>query len=253
MVFFDAYPCHTVPCMLMFVMNRFNISIITVTWKVNLLNKGIWMFLLWLLTLILTIQCRITRLYYKECSTKMLSYIVMCARDIRSKTLWPRQNGGNCTDDIFKFIWLKGKYKLLILISLKVDPRGPIDNKSTDKRFALNGNKPFSKFTPNHKAIEKSSFAYMWEIEQSRLIWSDHNQYQIFGIRVFNPYGCKQIVYHLIESGFSSVKSGSALCHINVKSSKTTGHRLAPVKLFLSKNVSTPIHLPLSHILNSVN
>ena len=113
MVFFDAHPCHTVPCMLMFVMNRFHIFIITVTWKVNLLNE------FFALTFdsdfdysvqnypILTIQCRIIRLYYRECSTKMLSYIVMCARDIRSKTLWPRQNGGNCTDDTFKFIWSK--------------------------------------------------------------------------------------------------------------------------------------------------
>ena len=106
----------------------------------------------------------------------MLNYIAMCARDFKSKTLWTRQNGGNGTDDTFKFIWLKKKYKLLILISLNVDPQGPIDNKSTDDGFELNGNKPFSKFTLNHKAIEKSSFDYMGEIEQSRPIWSDHNQ-----------------------------------------------------------------------------
>ena len=56
----------------------------------------------------------------------------------------------------------------------------------------------------------------MGEIEQSRPIWSDHNQYQMFGIPIFNPYGSKQIVVHLIESGFSSVKSESVLCHINV-------------------------------------
>ena len=86
----------------------------------------------------------------------------------------------------------------------------------------------------------------MGEIEQSEPIWSDHNQHQIFRIRIFNPYGCKQMIDYLIESGFSSVKSGSALCHINVESSKTIGHRLVPVKLFLSKNVSTPIYLPLN-------
>ena len=212
---FDAHPCHTVPCMPLFVMNRFHIFIITVTWKVNLLNKGI-LFFCFDFWLILTIQCTLTRLYYRECSTKMLSCIVMCARDIRSKTLWPRQNGGNYTDDTFKLIWLNGKYILLILISLNFDPRGPIDNKSTDNRFALNGNKPFSKFTPNHKAIEKSSLDHMGDIEQARPIWSDHNQYQMFGIRIFNPYGSKQIVVHLIESCFSSVKSESAICHINV-------------------------------------
>ena len=88
----------------MFVMNRFHFFIIRVTWKVNLLDKGVLIFV----ALILTIQCRITRLYYTECSTKILSYIVRCVRDIRSKTLWPRQNSCNCTDDTFKFIWLNG-------------------------------------------------------------------------------------------------------------------------------------------------
>ena len=63
MVFFDAHPCHTVACMIMFVMNRFHIFITTVTWKVNLLNKRIWIFLLWIFTLILTIQCRINRFW----------------------------------------------------------------------------------------------------------------------------------------------------------------------------------------------
>ena len=41
----------------------------------------------------------------------------------------PRQNGSHFADDIFKFIFLNKKFCILIQISRKLVPKGPIDNK----------------------------------------------------------------------------------------------------------------------------
>ena len=46
-------------------------------------------------------------------------------------TLGPQQNGRHYADDIFKLIFLYEKCYILIRISLKIVPKGPIDNNST--------------------------------------------------------------------------------------------------------------------------
>ena len=38
------------------------------------------------------------------------------------------QNGGDFSDDIFKYIFLKESDSILIKISLKFVPKGPVDN-----------------------------------------------------------------------------------------------------------------------------
>ena len=47
-----------------------------------------------------------------------------------SKPISPWQNGRHVTEDIFKYIFMNGKFCILIRISLKFVPNGPIDNKS---------------------------------------------------------------------------------------------------------------------------
>ena len=43
-------------------------------------------------------------------------------------TISPGQNGRNFIDDIFKYISMNKKFCILIKISLKFVPKGPIDN-----------------------------------------------------------------------------------------------------------------------------
>ena len=43
-------------------------------------------------------------------------------------TLRPRQNGRRFTDDTFKRIFLNENFRILIKISLKFVPKGPINN-----------------------------------------------------------------------------------------------------------------------------
>ena len=43
-------------------------------------------------------------------------------------TLRPRQNGHQIPDNIFRCIFLNEKFYILIKISLKFVPKGPIDN-----------------------------------------------------------------------------------------------------------------------------
>ena len=40
----------------------------------------------------------------------------------------PAQNGRHFADDIFRRIFMKGKFYILIKISLKFVPKGPINN-----------------------------------------------------------------------------------------------------------------------------
>ena len=42
----------------------------------------------------------------------------------------PGQNGLHFADDLFKCIFMNEKLRILVLISLKFVPKGPIDNKS---------------------------------------------------------------------------------------------------------------------------
>ena len=59
----------------------------------------------------------------------------------------PEQNGRHLANDIFKCIFLNEKFCILIKISLKFVPEGPIDsNQALDKTMAWHriGNKPLS-------------------------------------------------------------------------------------------------------------
>ena len=62
-------------------------------------------------------------------------------------TLWPRQNGRNFADNIFKWIFLNENVWILIKISLKFVPQGPINNiPALDQIMAWRrqGDKPLS-------------------------------------------------------------------------------------------------------------
>ena len=48
-----------------------------------------------------------------------------------------RQNGRNFTGDIFKCIFMNEKFWILIQISLKFVPKGPIDNNPALVKFGL--------------------------------------------------------------------------------------------------------------------
>ena len=58
----------------------------------------------------------------------------------------PRRNGRHFADDIFKCIFVNEKFRILIKISLKFVPRGPIDNPALVSIMAWRriGDKPLS-------------------------------------------------------------------------------------------------------------
>ena len=61
----------------------------------------------------------------KTCSDTCINYI---SSSSEVNTLRPRQNGRHFPDDIFKWIFLNENVWILIKISLKFVPRGPINN-----------------------------------------------------------------------------------------------------------------------------
>ena len=71
----------------------------------------------------------------------------------------PEQNGCHLADDVFKSISMNEKFCILIQISLKFVPKGPIDNKSALLRvmaWCWTGDKPLPE--PN---LTKFADAYM--------------------------------------------------------------------------------------------
>ena len=72
----------------------------------------------------------------------------------------PGQNGRYFADDIFKCIFLNEKFCILIWISMKFVPTGPIDNKEAVVKvmaWCRIGNKPL----PEPMLIQFTE-AYMW-------------------------------------------------------------------------------------------
>ena len=72
----------------------------------------------------------------------------------------PGQNGHHFTDNIFKGIFINEKLCILTWISLKFDPNGPIDNKSSLVQvmaWQLPGDKPFPE-----PMLTQFPDAYMW-------------------------------------------------------------------------------------------
>ena len=68
-------------------------------------------------------------------ATKYIQHIVYVRRFVSTwnysqviKTLRPRQHGRHFADDIFKRIFLNENVRILIKISLKFVPKGPINN-----------------------------------------------------------------------------------------------------------------------------
>ena len=74
--------------------------------------------------------------------------------------LWPRQNGRHFPDDIFKRIFLNENVWISIKISLKIVPRGPINNISALVKvmaWCRIGDKPL--YEP---MLTRFADAYMW-------------------------------------------------------------------------------------------
>ena len=65
------------------------------------------------------------KMYLKVSSAKMVSIL---SRPQCVNSFPPRQNGLHFVDDIFKCIFVNEKFCVLIKISLKFVPKGPIDN-----------------------------------------------------------------------------------------------------------------------------
>ena len=75
-------------------------------------------------------------------------------------TLRPRQNGRHFTNDIFRGIFVYERFCILIKISLKFVPKGPIDNNSALVKIMTwhqIGNKPLSE-----PMLTRFTDAYMW-------------------------------------------------------------------------------------------
>ena len=67
--------------------------------------------------------------FFQRCFTDTLGLCSLCYNDrIALNTLRSRQNGRHFTDDIFKCIFLSENVWILIKISLKFVPKGPINN-----------------------------------------------------------------------------------------------------------------------------
>ena len=60
-----------------------------------------------------------------------LGIYMLCGEMLVIKILIPRQNSRHFADDIFKWIFLDENRRILIRISLKLVPNGPIDDKPT--------------------------------------------------------------------------------------------------------------------------
>ena len=80
------------------------------------------------------------------CSNQ-LSHLATMNTSIIINTLRPRQNGRHFADDTFKHIFLNENVRILIKISLKLVPKGPINNISALVQIMAwrrPGNKPLS-------------------------------------------------------------------------------------------------------------
>ena len=64
---------------------------------------------------------------FAQVSLTIQCYIIVCHHPFIN-TLRPRQNGRHFADDILKCIFLNGNVWILIKISLKFVPKGPINN-----------------------------------------------------------------------------------------------------------------------------
>ena len=112
---------------------------------------------------------------YNDSATRRTSVHVLPCVEVSATTttqtlytrLWgvnllisPGQYGLNFTDYVFKCIFINKKFRILIRISLKFVPRGPIDNKSALVRVLARhrrGDKPVSE-----PKLTQSIDAYVW-------------------------------------------------------------------------------------------
>ena len=85
--------------------------------------------------MVLTLDGEITRIceeliisYARGSSAKPYRYLHMIEICTYFNTLRPKQNGRHFADDIFKCIFLNENVRILIKISLKFVPKGPINN-----------------------------------------------------------------------------------------------------------------------------
>ena len=92
-------------------------------------------------------------------------------------TLRPRQNGRHFPDDIFKWIFLNENVWISINISLKFDPRGPINNIPTLVQvmaWRRPGDKPLSEpmmvRLPTHICVTRPQWVNPWHGEEFKVL-----------------------------------------------------------------------------------
>ena len=148
-------------------------------------------------------------------------------------TLRPRQNGRLFPDENFKCIFLNGNVWILINISLKFVPKGPINNTSALVQIMAwrrAGNKPLSEpmmvKLPTHICVTRPQWVKQWFDDEKQ--WynvslvspaSNYDLKCIFVSCLFAPEGCscnlKGVIFKFIlRSGILSISYEIALSHI---------------------------------------
>ena len=119
---------------------------------------------------------------------------------IKINTLRPRQDGCHLPDDIFKCIFLNENVRILIKISLKFAPKGPINNIPALVQIMAwrrPGDKPLSEpmmfNLPTHICVTRPQWIkYQGNATSPKDIQSFYNVHDVYWLKQGNPQVFKQ-------------------------------------------------------------